>query len=168
VAIPLGVFFEHSAWANERVLEVCEGLSDEQLDDRGGASYGSIRETLLHILSSEQSYVRRAGGTAPSEVVRLGEFPGFEVLKRAARANGAALAETAAAVPGDRVVTEEGAGFKEEVLTPVYFVQAIHHSGEHRTQIVAMLNALGVAPPEFDEAISGWGWGEATGLMKAV
>jgi uncharacterized damage-inducible protein DinB len=161
----VGAFFEQSAWANERLIGVCERLTDEQLDQHGTASYGSIRGTLLHLLSSEQSYLARAGGAMPADRVFLGQFPGFEVLKRAARDTGAALAATAESLASDAVVRGSAEDGYSEAQAKVLFVQAIHHSAEHRTQIVAMLSALGALPPEFDEEISGWAWGEETGAL---
>ena len=165
MAIPVGAFFEQSAWANDRVLEVCAGLTDEQLDQHGAASYGSIRGTLLHLLSSEQSYLAQAGGTMPADRVYLGQFPGFDVLKRAARDTGAALAATAESLASDAVVRGSAEDGYTEIQAKVLFVQAVHHSAEHRTQVVAMLSALDALPPQFDEEISGWAWGEATGAV---
>ncbi len=73
MAIPVGAFFEQNRWGNERLLEVCGGLSDEQLDATGVGVYGSIREMLLHLLSSEQFYLERATGVVPEQRVLLGE-----------------------------------------------------------------------------------------------
>jgi uncharacterized damage-inducible protein DinB len=165
MAIPVGAFFEQSGWASERLLEVCEGLSDEQLDATGVGVYGSIREMLLHLLSSEQYYLERASGVVPEERVLLDEWPGFDVLKRAARANGAALAEASESLPAETVVAGNETDTYVEMSATVLFVQAFNHSTEHRTQILTMLTALGAGPEDLDGEISGWAWGEESGAL---
>ena len=55
----LTTLFRHNLWANLRLLEQCAGLSAEQLDATIPGSFGSIRETLEHIVTSEQAYYSR-------------------------------------------------------------------------------------------------------------
>ena len=165
MTIRIGAFFEQSGWATERLLEVCEGLNDEQLDATGTGVYGSIREMLLHLLSSKQFYLLRATGVEPEEPVLLDQWPGFDVLKRAARANGTALAEASEDLPADSVVTGNETDTYVEMTATVLFVQAFNHSTEHRTQILSVLSDLGAGPADFDSEIDGWSWGHASGEM---
>lgn len=46
--------FKHNLWGNLRLLDACEKLSDEQLDATSPGTYGSIRDTLVHIASGEE------------------------------------------------------------------------------------------------------------------
>ena len=47
--------FEHNNWANHQIIQACAALSDEQLDAKPqSATMGSIRETLLHLVSSQK------------------------------------------------------------------------------------------------------------------
>lgn len=165
MAIPVGAFFEQNRWGNERLLEVCEGLSDEQLDATGVGVYGSIREMLLHVLSSEQYYLERAAGVVPEERVTNDVFPGFEVMKRVATATSTGLAEWAERLPADSVVTGTSTDGFVETSATVFFVQAFNHSTEHRTQILSMLTVLGPGPEDLGGEISGWAWGEASGAL---
>ena len=51
--------FEHNNWANLRIIEVCSALSNEQLDAQPqSVTKGTIRRTLVHLVSSQQSYLR--------------------------------------------------------------------------------------------------------------
>ena len=52
-------FFKHNLWANLRLLDACEQLSDAQLDATTKGVYGSVRETLRHLFSSEEGYAWR-------------------------------------------------------------------------------------------------------------
>ena len=55
----LTTLFSHHLWANLRLLERCAALTSEQLDASIPGSYGSIFDTLQHIVTSEQSYFSR-------------------------------------------------------------------------------------------------------------
>ncbi len=55
----LTTLFSHNLWANVRILEHCAELTNEQLDATISGAFGSIRDTLQHIVTSEQSYLYR-------------------------------------------------------------------------------------------------------------
>jgi hypothetical protein len=61
----LTIIFNHHVWANLRLLEVCAGLTAEQLAASMPAARGSIQETLEHIVRSEQSYFSRISTGKP-------------------------------------------------------------------------------------------------------
>jgi uncharacterized damage-inducible protein DinB len=49
----LTALFRHNTWANLTLLEFCEGLSDLQLHATAVGGFGSVRDTLAHIATSE-------------------------------------------------------------------------------------------------------------------
>ncbi len=78
MTVGLPDFFRYNLWANQRLLDACEQLSDEQLDATMNGIFGSVRGTLMHLFSSEEGYARSLTGEAPTP--RLDEtasFPGF-------------------------------------------------------------------------------------------
>ncbi len=166
MSIPVEAFFHQNAWANQRLIDVCKDLSDEQLDTRATAAYGPIRDTLVHLVASEQRYIRRLGGEPPSTPIVEGDTPGLEVLKQATRANGEVLAALAASASPDLVVTGITEGLAFESTAAVFLVQTVTHSAEHRTQVLSMLTTLGVGPVDLDEQLDAWAWGEATGALR--
>ena len=44
--------FRHNRWANLRLLERCATLTSEQLNATMTGGYGSIRDTLEHIVTA--------------------------------------------------------------------------------------------------------------------
>jgi uncharacterized damage-inducible protein DinB len=154
--------FAQNAWANLRLIEACRALTDEQLDATTVGSFGSVRETLIHLCSAEQSYAERLGATL--EVARVREdfpSPPLDVLEASVRATSRALAEGARTRAGAQLPARFGDG-PGVMDAEVVLVQAINHSTEHRSQICTILTALGLTPPEID----GWTWGEAEGRMR--
>jgi uncharacterized damage-inducible protein DinB len=55
----IATLFRHNAWANMRLFDVCAGLTEAQRGSKITGTYGSIRETLQHIVTSERSYLQR-------------------------------------------------------------------------------------------------------------
>src|SRR5262249_20859622 len=143
----------HNLWANLKLLEFCEALSDAQLDATAIGGFGSIRATLAHIASSEADYVNLATDKWPPAGAPSDQFVGFAALKDAVRWAAAELLQLALSARADAVVHVER---PEE---PIYeyplaglLVQILNHSTEHRTQISAIITQLGIEPP----ALSGW------------
>src|ERR687887_609294 len=101
------VLFHHNTWANLKLLDFCATLSDEQLDTSAIGTYGSIRDTLHHLVGAEVSYVHRVNGKLPAEPPPRDRFPGFEVLKQSVRWTGDELLQLALSARADTLVREE-------------------------------------------------------------
>ena len=146
--------FHHNTWANLKLLDFCEALSDEQLDTSAIGTYGSIRDTLRHIVGAEVSYVRRVNGKLPAEPPPRDRFPGFAVLKQAARWAGNELLQLALSARADTVVQEQWPDHNtvEQYKLDSLMIQAINHSTEHRTQVSTIITQLGLEPPD----MTGW------------
>jgi uncharacterized damage-inducible protein DinB len=86
----LAKLFEHNNWANLKIIEVCSTLSDEQLDAKPkSVTKGSIRRTLVHLVSSQYSYLRTL--TLPLEERREAFTVDFADLKESISQSGEAL-----------------------------------------------------------------------------
>ena len=159
----LGKLFEHNNWANLHIIQACSALSDEQLDaEPRSATKGSIRATLLHLVTSQQGYLRLL--TLPLEARLDAPSVAFAELRESARISGEGLLALARDVSGKlpttRLQTRDGYFVEPWVL----MVQVINHATEHREQISSMLSALGVTPPDLD----GWSYGEATHALTPI
>src|SRR5215469_6174149 len=88
----LADFFKYNLWANLRLLDACAHLSDAQLDATTRGTFGSVRETLIHLFAAEDGYVRALTGTSPTPRLKeLTTFPGFDELRRRAEWSGEEL-----------------------------------------------------------------------------
>jgi uncharacterized damage-inducible protein DinB len=144
--------FAHSTWANLKLLEFCERLSDAQLDATAIGCYGSIRATLVHILKAEASYVERVNGMRPPHLLTRDQFPGFAALKDVARWAGDELLRLALSARKESLVREREQGLGCEYPLASLIVQEVTHATEHRTQIATIITQLGMEPPD----LSGW------------
>ena len=153
--------FRHNSWATAELLGYCRGLDEATLRATVPGTYGSILDTLTHMLNSEGSYLFRLAGGWPGYPWPRDDAPDIETL--AARA--AALApvwERFLAGEVDPEGTREGRGDDGTVYlyaAGVFLTQALHHANEHRAHVCSILGALGHEPPE----VSAWAYAFATG-----
>ena len=154
--------FEHNNWANLQIIQACFALSDEQLDaEPQSATKGSIRITLLHLVSSQQGYLRIL--TLPLEARLDATTVAFAELQESASKSGEGLLSLARGEQKPlklQLQTRDGYFVEPWVL----MVQIINHATEHREQICSMLSALGVTPPDLD----GWTYGEVTNALIPI
>jgi uncharacterized damage-inducible protein DinB len=120
---------------------------------------GTIRQTLLHLVSSQRGYLALL--TLPVEErkkVHL-ELAG---LKEVAHSSGEALLALIKndEIPRARLQTTDG----YHVEPWVVLLQIINHATEHREQINSMRTALGLAPLDLD----GWSYGEFTNTLVPI
>ena len=153
--------FEHNNWANQKIIEACRALNDEQLDaEPQSVTKGTIRRTLLHLVHSQQGYLLLL--TRPVDQ-RMNDAPTFDEFSESARKSGEGLLKLASGEQkpfASRLATTDG--FYTEPW--VVMLQVINHATEHREQICSMLSDLGITPPDMD----GWSYGEATGALFPI
>ena len=150
----LAEFIRYNNWANQQVLEACQKLSEEQLAATLLGSYGTIRDTLEHIVQGEEFYVELLTGQRPQPPFRWEAKPGVAEMRDYATQVGNALVQAIHHIrPRDRVHEEEqGNTYYYQALA--VFIQIINHGVEHRTNITTVLSAEQLAPP----AVDGWGY----------
>lgn len=144
--------FRHNTWANVKLLEACEGLSDEQLDSNVAGTFGSIRDTLVHIVGAEVSYVQRVTGQLPGEPPKPGEIPTINRLKHDAQWSGEELLKIAVNAKPTDIVRRVRDGKVASYKLVGLLTQAINHATEHRVQVATILTQQGIEPPD----MSGW------------
>lgn len=154
--------FAHNAWANLKLLDFCERLSDAQLDSTATGGFGSIRDTLIHIVDAEVGYVERVNGKLPPRPIVKGTFPGFDVLKEIVRWAAPELLALALAAQPDTLVRQRPPRMPISYKLASLMVQAISHSTEHRTQIATIITQLGMEPPD----MSVWHYMEEIGELQ--
>ncbi|MEW6084856.1 MAG: DinB family protein [Chloroflexota bacterium] len=151
--------FEHNNWANQKIVEACAALTDDQLDaPPRSATEGSIRNTLLHLVSAQFGYLRLL--TLPVEERRERVTVEFAHIEKSITESGERLLELArdaSKLPTTRLQTRDDHWVEPWVI----MVQIINHATEHREQIKSMLTALGITPPNID----GWDHGLATSAL---
>ena len=156
--------FEHHLWANERILDACAELSEEQLTSPVPGTYGPIIDTLRHLVQADSFYLWVDRGSQgerihPDDRLTLGEL-------RAANDRHAASYRDLLArdLDPDEDVPDHGDGGDFVAKQGIRLAQIVHHGSDHRSQICTGLTALGIQPPDIDL----WAYGAVTGRTWEV
>src|SRR5262245_38953123 len=72
--------YDYCYWANEQLFSAVSRLSPEQFTEPVAGSYGSIRNTMVHVLSAEWGWLDRCGGSKRGARLDPRNFPTAESL----------------------------------------------------------------------------------------
>ena len=146
--------FLYNHWANQELLKICLGLSEELVTTNIPGAYGSIRATFAHILKAESSFLKRIHGRHPEPGFQWESDPGLAQMAEYESALHTALLDTLQHVPATRNVHEEGQGWMFDYQARLIFMSVVYHGIAHRTDITTALHHKGLDLPELDV----WGY----------
>jgi len=155
-------FTRQNEWANLRLIEACRDLTDAQLDSTAEGTFGTIRETWQHVISSELYYARRLGQEVETWDRDADPWPGWDALVEMAGRAADAMVVAAADGPSDRLVRSSSGEW--DIEAAVIVIQSYHHGTDHRSQINTILTTLGLEAPD----ISSWSWAEDAGRIHKI
>ncbi len=156
--------FAHHVWATLRLVDTCLSLSQEQLGRELPGIYGSILETMRHLVGADSSYLfALTGGRVP---VIDEDRMDLRELRAVMESNGASWASLVAQDldPDSVVVRHRDDGSESHAPMGIRLAQALHHGTDHRSQICTALTTLGVEPP----AIDAWDFAAQDGRLVEV
>jgi len=156
--------FAHHVWATLRLIDACLPLSREQLEAAVPGTYGSILETIRHLVEADTYYLSHLTGDPAREIDP--RQMGLAELRAEMEADERTWTELLAAdLDPDAVVTDvDQEGYRRDASIGVRTAQAIHHGTDHRSQICTALTTLGLEPPLIDV----WAFGVQTGRVVEV
>jgi uncharacterized damage-inducible protein DinB len=156
--------FGHHVWATIRVLDACAALDDAQLASAVPGTYGSIIDTLRHLVGGDVFYVDvlRGGDPEPFDEA-ASDIPTMRDVMESHDAVWQGLAA------GDRdpstvVVEYEDSGYETHAPLGIRLAQALYHGTDHRSQVCTALTNLGVEPP----GIEVWDYARLDGRMFTI
>ena len=150
---PLEIFFKHNLWANLRLLDACGKLSQEQLDHTPNGTYGSILETLKHIVGAEERYIFHI--TAGKQNLSPRDPETFQAVADYTKKGRGQRESHSGSGYFSRWQELVWVGSGEEtfqISIEALLLQALHHASEHRTQVETILGQMGLETP----GLSGW------------
>jgi uncharacterized damage-inducible protein DinB len=151
--------FDHHVWATLQVLDVLAPLGEEQLATNVPGTYGSIIETVRHLVGADRWYLFTLTRGAVAEIEE-GTMD-IAALRGAMEPSATSWSDLLATEPDpDEMFTlDREDGTKSHATWGVRLAQAVHHGTDHRSQICTALTALGIEPPSIDL----WDWAFANG-----
>ena len=147
--------YDYGYWANRKIFAVLAELTSEQFTQDIAGSYGSVRNTMVHILSAEWGWLDRCGGHPRGPALKPEDYPTAESLTQAWTAVEAHVrAFLAFLTDADLERTIEfkmPRGDQTHVMRLGDLMQhGATHGVHHRGQVALLLRVLGRVPGNFD------------------
>lgn len=152
--------FGHHVWATIRVLDACAALDDAQLATIVPGTYGSIIDTLRHLVGGDVFYLNVLISRIEPFDEEASDIPALRAVMEAHGPvwQGLVTGEIDAATD---VIEFEDSGYESHAPLGIRLAQAVHHGTDHRSQVCTALTSLGVEPP----AIDVWDFGGLDGRV---
>ena len=156
--------FGHHVWATIVLLDACAPLDDAQLATNVPGTYGSIIDTLQHLVGADASYLFVLSDGRVAEIDE--DSMDVAELRAVMAANGPVWADVAAAGldPEEIVIRHRDDGSQSLAPRGIRIAQALHHGTDHRSQVCTALTTLGIVPPEIDA----WDYADQDGRLSEI
>jgi uncharacterized damage-inducible protein DinB len=157
--------FAHHVWATTRLIDACLALNTKQLATTVPGTYGSIIETMRHLVEGDSDYLSIMTGDR-SHLIETEQMDLFE-LGGVIENDGVLWASFLKRDLDPNAMMKEidaNDGYERDATTGIRLAQALHHGTDHRSQICTALTALGVDPPGIDA----WTYGLQVGHVVEV
>jgi uncharacterized damage-inducible protein DinB len=151
----LKILFDYGYWANKRLFALLPQLTPEQFAQPFADDHGSIRSTLVHMLSAEWGWLGRCGG-CPERGPALDpvHYPTAASLIDAWNQQESRVGRFLSTL-GDADLTRPiefslGGGPKQSLPLGELLQHAANHGVHHRGQVSLLLRLRGYSPDNFD------------------
>jgi uncharacterized damage-inducible protein DinB len=147
--------YDYGYWANRKFFAVAAQLTPEQLTQSVAGSYGSVRNTLVHMMSAEWGWFDRCGCGYPRGAALKGDdYPTLQSIVDAwsiVEGHVRGFLSTLHDADLDRAIEfANPRGEKRSMLLGALLQHAANHGVHHRGQVALLLRALGCAPGNVD------------------
>lgn len=147
--------YAHNEWANNRLLEVASGLTDDELSAERGASFDSIIASFAHIAAAQVGWAQRwhIGGDG-GHIREMQKTRDFTEIRAMFERSHAAMSDFLAAATDEKLesvlhyANSAGQQFQRQYWQILMHVA--HHGIYHRGEIALMLSAIGHSPGDLD------------------
>lgn len=143
----------YNAWANQRVFDACAAIAPDQLSEEARGTYGSVKETLAHLVEVEDIYLLMVRGDDLTKVTKDENYMSHDAAWFANRSREL----------GDgyrQMLDANDDDWLEETFVVPWFgfpitrrdglLQVWMHSAQHRAQVLSALGSHGIEVPDVD------------------
>ena len=151
----IGTLIHYNYWANERILDMSERLTREQLTatltpDPG---WGSLRGILVHILDVEYGWRTTLQSLPDDGVMNPQDFADVNAIRRRWLTEKDAWMSYLDSLDDDILIGRHGDDRNAGPLVWQTIMHVMLHSGQHRAEAAYILTGCGHSPGELDFAM---------------
>ena len=154
----LRTLLDHHYWARDRLFDAVAPVPVGDLTRDMGNSFGSIRDTLVHIYAAEWVWYQRWQGTSPKALIPGEQYPDLASLRRDwtdLEQKMRSLLEDLGDAGVERKMSYtlfSGASGNSPFCHMLQHV--VNHASYHRGQVTTMLRQMGAAPAKSMDLIT--------------
>ena len=150
----LETLFDYGYWANGKLLESMSELTPEQFTQPLSGNHGSIRNTMVHMLSAEWGWLERCGGAQRGAPLEPANFPTLVSVVETWRKVESSLRAFLSNLCNEdlaRIVHFVIGGDQKRAMPLGELLQhAANHGVHHRGQLSLLLRLQNYNPENFD------------------
>jgi uncharacterized damage-inducible protein DinB len=150
----LQMLFDYGHWANGKLFDVIAQLTPEQFAQFLANNHGSIRNTMVHVLSAEWRWIARCSSQELGAPFDPADFPTPAVLIEKGNQVAVATRVFLALLRDDDLARQVefaiGNAPKRSMPVGALLQHAANHGAHHRGQVALLLRLLGYSPENFD------------------
>lgn len=146
---------DYHYWANQRILDQAARLTQEQYTAPANVPFGSLRGTLVHMLSAEWVWRSRCQeGVSPTAMLAEADYPTFADLTTYWREHEAAMrGYVASLTDADLAATmhyHSTKGDPASMRLDMILAHVVNHGTQHRSEVAILLTDYGYSPGNLD------------------
>jgi uncharacterized damage-inducible protein DinB len=150
----LELLYSYGDWANRKVFGVISQLTPEEFSRSVVGSYGSVRNTMVHVLSAEAGWLERCGGPRRGPRLNPADFPTVESIVQLWSKVETQMRAFLTTLKDDDLARHVEFSIDQAGKHSMPLGELIHHAAthavHHRGQVALLLRSLGHAPGNFD------------------
>lgn len=144
------IMANYNTWMNEKIYNVCAGISDEQRKADMKVFFKSIHGTLNHLLWGDRAWMSRFNGKT-YQLTKIGEdlYDQFDVLRQERTKMDEEIKQWVNNLNEEWLLedlTFDSIAYKKTITIPrsLAVIQLFNHQTHHRGQITTLLSQLGI------------------------
>lgn len=150
----VAVLYDYHYWATHRLLEAAARLAPEQIDAAPLAGLPALRDILVHAMGAEWIWRQRLEGSSPAAMPEPADFATLAAIAASWAGEERALRTYIASLSADDLMAQiayRTIGGRAWT-SPVWeiLVHLANHGTQHRSEVAAILTALGASPGDLD------------------
>ena len=150
----LETLYDYGYWADRKLFEVISRIPPQQFTQSVGGALGSIRNTLVHIMSAEWGWLERCGGPKRGPKLNANDYPTVESVRetwdKIEQYTRKFLSELTDDDIGRNAEYLNDKGEKRAMPLGELMQHAANHGTHHRGQVAMILRLLDHTPGNFD------------------
>ncbi|MGI8475648.1 MAG: DinB family protein [Thermomicrobiales bacterium] len=146
--------YGYASWATAKILDAAELLSPEQFTSPRPGGFGSVRDTLVHSMDAQASWINVSQGTTDSIDLDPAAYPDLATLRDGWAAIESATEQCIAGLKDDdlaeTVAVQNSSGVARHAVRWQMLLHQANHAMQHRSEVAVFLTELGFSPGQLD------------------